>query len=71
MSKPEVVYTSGFRPDPANALDVLAFVLCDAEVFAGTSDPLVLAEMRVLLEAGKHEAVRVWHGHQSGRPILN
>ena len=46
----ETVFASGFTPDPACALDVLAFVLCPPEVFAPTGDPEEIAAVAELIE---------------------
>jgi hypothetical protein len=54
------VYSSGFAPDPSSAIDVLAFVLCPAEVFAprgGADERAAVAEM---IGPAKAEAVRRW-----------
>ncbi len=54
------VYSSGFSPDPSSARDVLAFVLCPAEVFAprgGADERAAVAEM---IGPAKEEAVRRW-----------
>lgn len=60
----ETLYASGFSPDPHNAKDVLAFVLCPAEVFAPSGDPDEIAAVAELIEPAKVEAVRRWHALQ-------
>ncbi len=57
----ETLYASGFAPDPRSARDVLAFVLCPAEVFAPSGDPDEIAAVAELIEPAKVEAVRRWH----------
>jgi hypothetical protein len=57
----ETLYASGFSPDPHSAKDVLAFVLCPAEVFAPSGDPAEIAAVAELIEPAKVEAVRRWH----------
>jgi hypothetical protein len=49
---------TGFAPDPENALDVLAFVLCPARAFAPKGDARELAAVRELMRPMKAEACR-------------
>ncbi|HUQ01527.1 MAG TPA: hypothetical protein VM261_03480 [Kofleriaceae bacterium] len=63
----ETLFASGFTPDPANARDVLAFVLCPPEVFAPSGDPEEIAAVAELIEPAKIEAVRRWHALRSGQ----
>ena len=58
--EPETVYSSGFTPNPGNARDVLAFVLCPVEAFAPTGEPDELEAVAILLGNAKAEAVRRW-----------
>ncbi len=54
------IYSSGIEPDPGDALDVLAFLLCPVDVFApGGSDEEHAAIVEMLAPA-KEEAVRKW-----------
>jgi hypothetical protein len=55
------LYSSGFQPDPNNALDVLAFVLCPLGVFAPTGDDEELAAVAEMIGPAKAEAARRWH----------
>ena len=59
--EPETVYSSALTPDPASALDVLAFVLTPPEAFAPTGDDEELAAVAELLGTAKAEAVRRWN----------
>ena len=54
------VYSSGLSPDPHDALDVLAFVLCPLRVFAPTGDPAEMQAVAELIGPAKVEAVRRW-----------
>ena len=57
----ETLFESNFRPDPANALDVLAFVLTKPEAFmVDKSDPEELEAIRYLLAGAKAEAISRW-----------
>jgi hypothetical protein len=58
--EPETVYSSALSPDPASALDVLAFILTRPEAFAPTGDDEELAAVAELLGSAKAEAVRRW-----------
>ena len=58
--EPETVFSSSMTPNPASALDVLAFVLTPAEAFAPGSDDEELAAVAELLGSAKAEAVRRW-----------
>ena len=54
------VYSSGFEPDPNDALDVLAFVLCPATVFAPAGSEAERAAIAEMLGPAKEEAIRRW-----------
>ena len=54
------VYSSGFQPDPASAIEVLAFVLCPASVFAPGGDAAEMEAVADLIAPAKREAVRRW-----------
>ena len=54
----ETLFSSTYQPDPASALDVLAFVLTPVEAFA--NDPDELAVVAELLGAAKTEAIERW-----------
>ncbi len=58
--EPETVFSSSMTPNPASALDVLAFVLTPPEAFAPGSDDEELAAVTELLGSAKAEAVRRW-----------
>jgi hypothetical protein len=58
------IYTAEYAPDPYDALDVLAFVLCPVRVFAPSGDAAELAAAEEMIGPAKAEAVRRWHeGH--------
>jgi hypothetical protein len=61
------VYSSGLEPDPHSARDVLAFVLCPAEVFAPGGDPGELAAVAELIAPAKAEAVRRWYENHTAQ----
>ena len=54
------VYSSGFVPDPHDAVDVLAFVLCPLEAFAPGAGPDEIAAVAEMIAPAKEEAVRRW-----------
>jgi hypothetical protein len=54
------VYSSGFTPDPHDAVDVLAFVLCPLEAFAPGAGPDEIAAVAEMIGPAKEEAVRRW-----------
>jgi hypothetical protein len=58
--EPETVYSSAMSPNPASALDVLAFILTPVEAFSPTGDDEELAAVAELLGSAKAEAVRRW-----------
>lgn len=49
-----------FTPDPENAADVLAFVLCPASVFASSGEDDEVEAVRQIMLPVKAEAVRRW-----------
>lgn len=57
------IYTSDYEPNPFDALDVLAFVLCPITVFAPGGDEDDLAAARDLIGPAKEEAVERWLAH--------
>lgn len=57
------IYTSEHEPDPFDPRDVLAFVLCPAEVFAPGGDEDELEAVAELIAPAKSEAVLRWHAH--------
>lgn len=60
------VYSTGFEPDPSDARDVLAFVLCPLRAFAPGCDEDELAAVAELLAPAKEEAIRRWlEAHQA------
>lgn len=54
------VYSSGFQPDPNDAVDVLAFVLCPLAAFAPGGDDEEMAAVAEMIGPAKEEAVRRW-----------
>ena len=64
--EPEEIYVSPYRPDPASALDVLAFVLTPVEAFvAGNAEERWGAAN--VLYAAKCEAIERWQSLQPRR----
>ena len=55
------VYSSTFEPDPGDASDVLAFVLCPLAAFASTDDADELEAIAELIGPAKAEAIRRWY----------
>lgn len=51
---------SFFAPDPEDAVDVLAFVLCPARAFAPAGDEEELDAVREMLAPMKADAVKRW-----------
>ena len=54
-------YSSQFTPDPFDARDVLAFVLCPTAAFAPSGDADEIEAVAALMAPAKAEAVRRWH----------
>jgi hypothetical protein len=50
----------GFGPDPEDAVDVLAFVLCPAAAFAPGGDADELRAVEEIIGPMKEEAIRRW-----------
>jgi hypothetical protein len=62
------VYSSNFEPNPHDALDVLAFILCPLRVFAPTGEASELQAVAELIGPAKAEAVRRWYeAHREGQ----
>ena len=55
------LYSSDFTPDPHDAVDVLAFVLCPLRVFAPSGDESEIQAVAELIGPAKAEAVRRWY----------
>ena len=55
------IYSSGYEPDPHNARDVLAFVLCPLEVFAPAGNATDIQAVAELIGPAKAEAAKRWH----------
>jgi hypothetical protein len=55
------LYSSQFTPDPFDARDVLAFVLCPTAAFAPSGDAEEIEAVAALIAPAKAEAVRRWH----------
>jgi hypothetical protein len=54
------VYNGNFEPDPGDAREVLAFVLCPLSVFAPTGTPEEIEAVGDMLAPAKEEAIRRW-----------
>lgn len=54
------VYSSGFEPNPYDARDVLAFVLCPLRAFAPGGDDLEMEAVAEMIGPAKEEAIRRW-----------
>jgi hypothetical protein len=54
------VYSSGFTPNPHDARDVLAFVLCPLKAFAPGADDEEIEAVAEMIGPAKEEAVRRW-----------
>ena len=54
------IYSAEYAPDPYDALDVLAFVLCPVRAFAPTGDPAELEAAAEMIAPAKEEAIRRW-----------
>jgi hypothetical protein len=54
------VYDAGIEPDPADARNVLAFVLCPPAAFIGGSGDDDLEELASLIAPVKQAAVQRW-----------
>jgi hypothetical protein len=52
--------STAFAPDPESAVDVLAFVLCPAQVFAPAGGEEELAAVREAMLPVKTAAVKRW-----------
>ncbi|HTR49802.1 MAG TPA: hypothetical protein VMJ10_03780 [Kofleriaceae bacterium] len=61
----ETLYSSSYQPDPASALDVLAFVLTPVEAFAQIDEPEERAAVAELLDSAKAEAIKRWYSLRS------
>jgi hypothetical protein len=53
-------FLASYRPDPNDAVGVLAFVLCPASALAPGADAEELAAVAELIGPAKAEAVRRW-----------
>ncbi len=61
------IYSSGYEPDPMNARDVLAFVLCPIAVFAPAGTDSEMEAVAELIGPAKAEAAKRWHdAHVAG-----
>ena len=56
-----------YAPNPEDAVDVLAFVLCPARAFAPAGDEEELDAVRELLAPMKLEAVKRWASKLASR----
>lgn len=54
------IYSSGFGPDPDDATDVLAFVLCPLRAFAPDAGPEEMEAVAEMIAPAKEEAIRRW-----------
>jgi hypothetical protein len=55
------LFSSSFTPDPFDARDVLAFVLCPMAAFAPSGDADEIEAVTALIAPAKAEAARRWH----------
>lgn len=55
------IYSSGYEPDPHDARDVLAFVLCPLDVFAPAGTASDIQAVAELIGPAKAEAAKRWH----------
>lgn len=56
----ETIYENAFRPNPASARDVLAFVLTPVTAVTGVLDPEDFEAASIMLYEAKEEAVQQW-----------
>ena len=63
------VYSSGFEPNPLDAVDVLAFVLCAPEVFVPGGDQTEMDAVAALIQPAKEEAIRRWQEAQTNKMV--
>ena len=61
----ETLFTSSYSPDPARALDVLAFVLTPVEAFGPVEHPEEREAVEELLGEAKAEAIKRWYSLRS------
>jgi hypothetical protein len=54
------MFSSQFQPDPHDARDVLAFVLCPVAAFAPGAGPDEIAAVAEMIAPAKEEAIRRW-----------
>ncbi len=55
-----MTFDAGFRPDPQDAVDTLAFVLCPARAFAPGGDAKEWETIGEVMKPLKAEAIRRW-----------
>jgi len=63
------IYSTDLSPDPYDALDVLAFVLCPVRAFVPTGDAAELAAAAEMIGPAKVEAIRRWHEQIAARAL--
>ena len=63
------IYSAEYAPDPYDALDVLAFVLCPIRAFAPTGDAAELEAAAEMIGPAKAEAIRRWHEQRVTRTV--
>jgi hypothetical protein len=61
------LFSSRFQPDPHDARDVLAFVLCPLAAFAPGADEDEIAAVAEMIAPAKQEAIRRWQEAQRAR----
>jgi hypothetical protein len=61
------VYKAEYEPNPTDARDVLAFVLCPLSVFAPDGDEEELEAVAEMIGPAKEEAVRRWQEADKAR----
>lgn len=54
------MFSGPLQPDPDSAMDVLAFVLCPAQAFAGQGDLDEMELVHELIGSMKAEAIHRW-----------
>ncbi len=63
------IYSAEYAPDPYDALDVLAFVLCPIRAFAPSGDAAELEAAAEMIGPAKVEAIRRWHEARAQREV--
>jgi len=61
------LFSSHLAPDPHDARDVLAFVLCPLSAFAPGGGPDEIAAVAEMIAPAKQEAIRRWQEARRAR----